>query len=142
MKKLFVFTDGGSRGNPGKAAIGAIIKSEGGQIIARLGKELGEATNNVAEYQAVIEALRWIAENPLFKKDNEEIFYHFFLDSALVVNQLNGLFKIKDPKLRNMLIQIRELEQRIGGNVFYTLIPREKNQEADFLVNQVLDGKF
>jgi len=142
MEKLLIFTDGGSRGNPGPAAIGVVIKYQIAnskyQKIVEFGKRIGETTNNIAEYQAVIEALRWIKENysiaQLF-----DCSIVFFLDSKLVVNQLNGLFKVKDAKIRELIIKIRELEQEVGGNVSYFLIPREKNKEADFLVNQVLN---
>ncbi|MCX6793948.1 MAG: reverse transcriptase-like protein, partial [Candidatus Gottesmanbacteria bacterium] len=64
---------------------------------------------------------------------------HFYLDSMLVVNQLNGLFKIKDAKLRLLATDIRILEQEVGGSIHYTAVPREQNQRADFLVNQALD---
>jgi len=147
MEKLLIFTDGGSRGNPGPAAIGVVIKLkikneklkiDEEKILTQFGKRIGETTNNIAEYQAVIEALRWIKENysiaQLF-----DCSIVFFLDSKLVVNQLNGLFKVKDAKIRELIIKIRELEQEVGGNVSYFLIPREKNKEADFLVNQVLN---
>jgi len=130
---LSVFTDGGAVGNPGPAAIGVVIKKEG-KTIKKLAKFLGKATNNVAEYTAVIEALKWIDSN--IKRQTSGI--NFFLDSKLVVSQLNGLFKIKDWKLRNLIIRVRELEREAGGNVSYHHIPRGKNREADFLVKQGL----
>lgn len=146
MKKLFVFTDGGARGNPGPAAIGVVIKhktqnmehgTNEGEIIAQFGKRIGETTNNVAEYVAVIEALRWIINNLTIEQLNNRTI-SFFLDSKLVVNQLNGLFKVKDSYLRELLLKIRELETEVGGNVSYSLIPREKNWLADKLVNKSL----
>jgi len=133
-KSLYVFTDGGARGNPGPAAIGFLIKDNSGKILVEQGKPIGRATNNIAEYQAVIEALRWIASNIRYQTSS----INFFLDSKLVVNQLNGLFKIKNKNLRNLIIEVRRLEQEIGGNVFYNFIPREKNRKADFLVNFAL----
>jgi len=66
---------------------------------------------------------------------------NFFLDSKLIVNQLNGYYKIKNGNLRNLIIEVRKLEQGVGGNIFYQLIPRGKNRPADFLVNQALDTK-
>lgn len=137
MKKLIIFTDGGSRGNPGPAAAGVVIKSENGPILASFARKLGETTNNVAEYQAVIAALNWLKENHQLLTTNYQL--HFFLDSKLVVNQLNGFFKIKEAHLRELLLKIRQLEQEVGGNVTYSLIPREKNWEADTLVNRALD---
>lgn len=146
MKKnnLVVFTDGGARGNPGPAAIGFIIKDDHGKILVELGKFIGRATNNVAEYQAVIEALKWLSLNIQYPIDRSAGFFRnaniqFFLDSQLVVNQLNGRFKVKDTKLKNLIIKVRCLEKEINGKIFYHFIPRQKNHHADFLVNQTLD---
>ncbi len=134
-KNLYIFTDGGARGNPGPAAVGFIIKDEQGKVLTQQAKFIGKTTNNVAEYTAVIEALKWLGQNfPIFQFSNCQ----FFLDSKLVVNQLNGLFKIKNKNLRNLIVEVRKLEQEIGGNVFYNFIPREKNRKADFLVNFTL----
>jgi ribonuclease HI len=147
--KLIVHTDGGARGNPGPAGIGVVIEkvtekadpstSSGRAIkteeIARFGKRIGETTNNVAEYTAVIEALRFLKTY-----DGEKKHIEFFLDSTLVVNQLNGLFKVKDAKLRELLSTIRILEQETGGTIRYAYIPREQNSRADYFVNQALDG--
>lgn len=135
---LKIFTDGGARGNPGPAAIGFVVKDKSGKTLVRVGKYIGEATNNVAEYQAVIEALKWL------KQKNQAInltIYQidFFLDSKLVVNQLNGLFKIKNAKLRNLIIEVRVLKREVDCPVYYHYLSREKNKEADSLVNQVLN---
>jgi len=135
MKNLFVFTDGGARGNPGPAAIGFIVKNNQGNILFKKGKCIGRATNNVAEYTAVIEALKWIKKNFQFSIFN----FQFFLDSKLVVNQLNGFYKIKDAKLKLLIIKVRGLEKEIGKRINYQFIPRQKNYEADLLVNQSLD---
>ncbi|MBM3283814.1 ribonuclease HI family protein [Candidatus Gottesmanbacteria bacterium] len=149
MKKLFVFTDGGARGNPGPAAIGVIIKTETEQILAKLSRRIGITTNNLAEYSAVIAALKWIEEkgsakgsSPALDTTGNQARITFFLDSVLVVNQLNGLFKVKDNELREKIMEIRQLEQAVGGNVVYNVIPREKNWQADALVNQALDNQY
>ncbi len=134
-EQLVIFTDGGARGNPGPAATGFVIKDSTGKIIHRQGKYIGRTTNNVAEYQAVIEALGWLAAHPRLPITKLQ----FFLDSKLVVNQLNGLFKVKEIKMRNLVVKVRQLEREIGGNVSYQAIPREKNSLADSLVNQTLD---
>ena len=134
-KRWRVFVDGGSRGNPGPAAIGFLIRDSSGKIVYQQGKYIGKTTNNVAEYQAVIEALKWLASNIKPPASNIQ----FFLDSKLVVNQLNGLFKVKETKMRDLVIKVRQLEKELGGNVSYQLIPREKNSLADNLVNQTLD---
>lgn len=128
-KSLFVFADGGSRGNPGPAAIGFVVKDSKGKVLVKKGKFIGRATNNVAEYRAVIEALAWLKKNSL--TTNCQLLITFFLDSKLIVNQLNGLYKIKNSGLRNLIVKVRQLEQEIGGSVSYHYIPREKNEEAD-----------
>lgn len=131
-KKLIVYTDGGARGNPGPAAVGVYVLDSQGKEIARFGKKIGETTNNVAEYEAVIAALQWINENKL-KLPMDKV--EFFIDSVLIVNQLNGLFKIKDYKLKELIMNIRRLEQQVGIKIFYHRISREKNKIADCLVN-------
>lgn len=126
-----VFCDGGSRGNPGPAAFGFVVKEEGEIVEERRGY-LGIATNNVAEYTAVIEALAWLKDH--YQGRN----LRFYLDSQLAVSQLTGFYKVRNPNIRNLLFQIRTLETNFG-QVSYGHIPREKNQEADRLVNKVLD---
>jgi ribonuclease HI len=135
--KFFVHTDGGARGNPGPAAIGVVIEDDRKKIIRKFGKRIGDATNNVAEYTAVAESLKAIQPTAGESPDIE-----IFLDSTLVVNQLNGLFKIKDPTLRQLATGIRILEQEVGGEVHYNAVPREQNRRADFLVNHALDFPF
>lgn len=136
-RRLTVFADGGARGNPGPAATGFVVKDSSGKIIHQQGKYIGKATNNVAEYQAVIEALKWIKSSIQYPVSSIQ----FFLDSKLIVNQLNGLFKVKEIKMRNLIIKVRQLEREVGGNVFYQLVPRQKNLLADSLVNQILNNR-
>lgn len=136
---LNVFTDGGARGNPGPSAIGVYIESTDGKIISGFGKTIGVATNNVAEYKAVIEALTWIIEN---KKDlAKEAKINFFLDSKLVCSQIIGIFKVKNADLRNLLFDVRNMEAQISLPIYYKYIPREQNTKADAFVNQALDNK-
>ncbi len=148
--KYIIHTDGGARGNPGTAAVGVVIEMLNDKPARRRGrcqmtnekprtteisKRIGETTNNVAEYTAVLEALRYLrTQNP---ERNDQI--NFYLDSTLVVNQLNGLFKVKDAKMRALLAQARILEQEVGGVITYTSVSREQNTRADFLVNKALD---
>ena len=131
-----IFTDGGSRGNPGPAAIGIVIKSSSGSTIHSFGKTIGTTTNNIAEYQAVIAALEWLTAN---KQKGE---FHFFSDSQLIVNQINGLWKIKDANLRQKIIFLRGLEAQLQGVIKYTYIPREKKSASDRLVNLSLDQQI
>lgn len=140
MKKDFIIqTDGGARGNPGPAAIGIYVKDDEGNELLKKGEKIGETTNNVAEYLAVIKALEWFKEN--ISKDllGNIIFY---IDSSLVVNQLNGVFKIKEARLRELVLKIKILESEVGGNIFYRHVPREKNKVADGLVNSALDNSI
>ena len=153
MTKIYIYTDGGARGNPGPAAIGVVIKDESNNTIHTISRRIGETTNNVAEYEAVVAGLEWIKENlPKIIDNNQQLTVNsqqltenkqqinFFIDSTLIVNQLNGYFKIKNGNLRNYLYKVRELEQEIRLPVYYSQIPREKNREADFLVNKALDS--
>jgi ribonuclease HI len=133
MEKLNLFTDGGSRGNPGPAAAGFVLKNDKGETVERGGKFLGRATNNEAEYQAVIEGLK---EALNFEPGRLTC----FLDSSLVVNQLNGIFKIKEARLRELTFEIKSLEKNFA-EVYYRYIPREQNKEADEVVNQILNRK-
>lgn len=132
-----VFTDGGARGNPGPSAIGVYIESADGKIISGFGKTIGVATNNVAEYKAVIEALSWIIENKKSMSDDAKV--NFFLDSKLVCSQIIGLFKVKNVDLRNLLFDVREREAQINLPIYYKHIPREQNSKADAFVNEALD---
>ena len=133
MTKLNIYADGGSRGNPGKAAA-AFVAIEKGKIIIKKGFYVGKGTNNEAEYLAVIYALRWLVEsNSNYKK------IIFFLDSELLTKQLNGKYKIKSKNLIPLMKNIRELEDRVPSTLKYNYVPREKNRLADFMVNKVLD---
>lgn len=130
---LKVYCDGGSRNNPGDAAYGFVVE-EDGKMVKREGEYIGIATNNVAEYTAIIKALSYLkAHYP--KKD-----VSFFLDSQLAVSQLSGLYKIKNPNIRELVLEIRKLENELG-QVSYTHVPRAQNKEADRMVNIALDEK-
>lgn len=128
-KEIKIYTDGGARGNPGPAGIGVVIK--GGQEVKKYSQYIGEATNNQAEYQAVIFALKKAKQ--LGAKEIE-----FYLDSELAVNQLNQKYKIKDKKLGSLFVQAWNLSQNFA-RVEYFHIPREENKEADQLVNLAID---
>jgi ribonuclease HI len=136
--KIIIFCDGGSRGNPGPAAIGVVIeiRNEKGEM-REYSKFLGEATNNEAEHQAVIFALKK-AKQVIGKAKAEKTAIEIIMDSELVVNQLNGKFKIKEKDLIPFFIEIWNLKQDFG-DVKFTAVPREKNKEADRLVNKELD---
>ncbi|HUV72412.1 MAG TPA: ribonuclease HI family protein [Clostridia bacterium] len=135
-QSLYINTDGGARGNPGPAAIGVYIRDYQGREIAKFGKRIGKTTNNVAEYQAVIEALKWLEENK--ERFNAVLKINFFIDSNLVVNQLRGLFKVKEPHLKKLFLKIKFLERKIDSAIYYQYVPRQKNRIADALVNRTL----
>jgi len=139
MKKIVIHTDGGSRGNPGQAAIGVIFRNEKGEIIKKYSEHIGETTNNEAEYQAVIFALRKF--KALFGKKlakNSEI--ELKTDSELLVKQLNGEYKILEPKIQQLFMVIWNLKLDFK-KIKFKFISREKNQEADKLVNEILDSQ-
>lgn len=131
-KKLEIYTDGGARGNPGPAGIGVVIWHEH-ELIGAYSKYIGEATNNQAEYQAVVYALEHAKR---IKAEELDI----YLDSELAVNQLNRKFKIKNADLGSLFVKAWNL--MVGfKEVRFHHIPREKNKEADKLVNQAIDQK-
>ncbi len=132
---LNIYTDGGARGNPGPAGIGVVIKDQNNNLLHQFGHTIGKATNNVAEYQGVIFALEHLITNNF-----KPTIINFYLDSTLVVNQLNGLWKVKDSNLRKLVIKVRQLEADLKAQISYTSIPREKNSQADSLLNQALDS--
>ena len=139
MDSINVFTYGGARGNPGPAAIGALIIAESGIKTYRISRKIGSTTNNDAEYQAVLAALVFLKDSKNILGIYEKTVINFYSDSTLIVNQINGLFKIKQPLFKEYFLKIRYLEQEIKANIYYRTIPREKNTEADKLVNQALD---
>ncbi|MBI2051352.1 ribonuclease HI family protein [Candidatus Roizmanbacteria bacterium] len=128
---LKVYTDGGSRGNPGPAAIGVAFYI-GVEPIFTYREDIGIATNNDAEYTALIRALEKIKEQREKIKDAEKI--EVRSDSSLIINQVRGFFKVKQGKIKEYIFKIRTLEQEIGLPVSYHLIPREENRVADALV--------
>lgn len=130
-----IFSDGGARGNPGPAACAFVCVSVSGSVIHKASKYLGSATNNFAEYQGVILALNWMNLN----KNLLENGIIFNLDSELVVNQINGKYKVKEETLKKLMLIIRNLLEKVETKIIFKNIPREKNKLADFLVNEELD---
>jgi len=136
-KKIIVYTDGGSRGNPGPAALGVVIKDEKGNLIKKYGEALGVKTNNEAEYAAVVSALKKI--KALFGKEKtKKMVVDMRMDSELVAKQLTGKYKIEVERLFPLFIKIWNLKMDFK-NISYTHVPREQNKEADQMVNEALD---
>jgi len=137
MEKLIIYIDGGSRGNPGPSAIGVVFKKENGQILKKYSENIGKATNNDAEYEAAIFALKKI--KLLFgKKEAKSLKVEIFSDSELLVNQLEGRYKIINSRIGEYFLKIWNLKIDLGS-VSFKSIPREENKEADQLVNKALD---
>src|SRR3989344_497709 len=135
MKHITIYTDGGSRGNPGKAAIGVVFCNEKGGIIKKFGEYLGDnLTNNEAEYQAVIFALKKF-KAVFGKKIAEYSEVEIRSDSELLVNQMNGKYKLENENIQKFFIEIGNLMIDFKG-VKFKAIPRERNKEADAMVNE------
>jgi ribonuclease HI len=130
-EKLIIYTDGGARGNPGPAAIGVIIGDK--KYKARIGR----TTNNVAEYEAAIFALKRAKQ--ILGKKRQETEVEIRTDSELLYQQINGLYKIKNQDLQPLFIELWNLKQDFA-RVQFSLIKREENREADRLVNQALNA--
>jgi len=130
MKRVVIYVDGASRGNPGQAAIGATIKDGQGRLIASISQHIGTTTNNQAEYRAVIaaleEAIRLGAEQVEVKSDSE-----------LVVRQINGQYRVKEVTLKPLYQQVKQLQGLLKGCAIMH-IPRQQNTEADKLANMAL----
>jgi len=139
MSKISIFTDGGARGNPGPAALGVFIEDENHRELARIGKRIGETTNNVAEYSAIVEGFEWVLKN---KEALNIESVHFYVDSQLACSQLVGLYKVKNSRIREFILEIRQKEAELKIPIFYSHIPREKNMKADLMVNQALDNRL
>jgi len=130
--KARLSTDGGARGNPGPAAYAYVLEADDGTVLAAHGEAIGVATNNVAEYRALVEGLRKAVEVGV---DELEV----ISDSELLVHQMRGEWKIKNEALRVLWQQAQELADRTA-KVRYTAVRREHNELADRLVNEALDA--
>jgi len=139
MKTFTIRTDGGARGNPGPAAIGAVILGEKGAILKEISEYIGEATNNEAEYRAVIAALKKL-KAMVGKNQTKQALVQIFADSELLVKQLNGEYKIEHPNVQPLFLELWNLKVDFG-KVTFQAVPREQNKAADRLVNEALDAK-
>lgn len=138
-EKIVVYTDGGSRGNPGPSGVGVVITKDGKKLIKEYSQAIGVRTNNEAEYEAVIFALQKIRH--LFgKQKTRDLVVEIRMDSELVSRQLSGKYKIVEEKLFPLFIKVWNLKMDFGSIIF-SEIPREKNERADRLVNQAMDRK-
>jgi probable phosphoglycerate mutase len=127
-----LFTDGGARGNPGPAAYAFVLEDQDGEVVAAHGKAIGVATNNVAEYSALIAGLEKAVELGVTELD-------VISDSELMVKQMRGEYRIKNDALRELSARAGRLARELG-TVRYTAVRREHNKLADRLVNDALDA--
>jgi ribonuclease H / adenosylcobalamin/alpha-ribazole phosphatase len=130
--KARLSTDGGARGNPGPAAYGYVLEAEDGTVLAAHGERIGVATNNVAEYRALIAGLEKAVEVGV---DQLEV----VSDSELLVKQMKGEYRVKNENLRPLAVQASRLARQVG-RVRWTSVRREHNELADRLVNEALDA--
>lgn len=135
---LKIFTDGGSINNPGPAASAFVIFQDD-RLLYKKSFKIGINSNNFAEYSALIAALEFVKK--IVSAGKSEINQiAIFSDSNLMVNQLNGIFKVKNALIRDFIMKARVLEQEISKPISYTYVPREENRLADSLVKKELEG--
>lgn len=137
--KYYINTDGGSRGNPGHAAYGFVIKDSEGSIIDSSGHYMGHATNNEAEYSAVIFGLRKLAS--ILEEGARDVDVEILADSELLVKQMNGIYKVRNERIGKLFVEVFN-EKIKFKSVKFTHVRREKNKEADAMVNEALDKEI
>ena len=131
---IHAFTDGASRGNPGDSGIGIVLKDEKGIVLSSDFGYIGQATNNFAEYTALIACLKLVR-----KKGCKTLVIHS--DSELLVRQMEGMYKVKEPRLKKFVTQAHALIQSAGFECSFRHITREHNREADHLANRGIDSR-
>ena len=140
MRIFVIHADGGARGNPGPAAIGAVIEDEKGKVLKEISEYIGETTNNEAEYRAVITALKKL-KALIGKAEAKKAHVWIYADSELLVQQMNGHYKIDNANIQKFFLELWKLKIDFGKATFEA-VPRAQNREADRLVNAALDEKI
>jgi ribonuclease HI len=138
MERIIMYTDGGARGNPGPAGIGVVLQDQSGKVLKEVSEYIGETTNNMAEYEALIRALE--EAKKLFGEKLREMQIEVRMDSELVVRQLSGLYKVKEPALKEQFARVARVRLEDAPNMVFTHVFREKNAHADELVNKAIDA--
>lgn len=136
MIQFTIHADGGSRGNPGPAGSGAMIRDHLGNSVASVSEYLGVRTNNYAEYEAVILALEQVHKLAKGKLGDTAVMVK--MDSELVVKQMNGIYKIKHPDMKTQAARLKELSAPLGL-ISFAHVPRAQNSDADALANEAMD---
>ncbi|MFA7244429.1 MAG: ribonuclease HI family protein [Patescibacteria group bacterium] len=142
MPKIYINTDGGARGNPGPAGIGVVFYDENEVEIHSYKEFIGNTTNNQAEYRAILKALLILEKSKWLKNNNNpdsEVVCR--LDSQLVVEQINGNYKVKNEGISILLDSLNKIKCKFHIKLIFTYVPREQNKRADRLVNEALDEK-
>ncbi len=141
MSIIYINTDGGSRGNPGPAGIGVVFYDADGEEIHAYHEFIGEATNNQAEYRAIIKALQILVKSKWMEKNNGDKEKKIIcrLDSKLVVEQINGNFKVKNEGIKPLIAEVMESKIKIDIPISFLHVRREKNTRADELANKAMD---
>lgn len=130
--RVLLYTDGGARGNPGPAAIAYVLQTEDGTVLASRSEAIGVATNNVAEYSALVAGLRRAIESGVAEVEVRS-------DSELMVKQMRGEYRVKNGALQDLFLDASRLARQLGA-VTYTHVRREHNELADRLLNEALDA--
>lgn len=138
MHTLIIHSDGGSRGNPGSAAIGVHVEVDGKRVF-ELSKTIGVGTNNTAEYQAVVQGVKWL-QTYVLPFSSEEVQADWIVDSKLVAEQLSGRYKVKNANIAAYTREIWNICSKLPYHITFKHVPREQNSEADRLVNAALDA--
>jgi ribonuclease HI len=139
VSDLIAYVDGGARGNPGPAAIGVLVRDESGAVLYSQGQAIGRGTNNEAEYRALIHLLEVAAVDPAIRSSRATNL-RIHCDSQLIVMQVLGKWKIKEPRLQELNTQVHALKKKVPFQLRIKHVPREENREADKLVNAALDA--
>lgn len=137
MEKIIIYTDGGARGNPGPAGIGALIMDADETVLKEISEYIGHATNNIAEYTALVRALE--ETQKIFGGRTRDMEIEVRMDSELVVRQLSGAYKVKDQNLKEKFSRIAHMRMEDFPNIVFVHVRREKNAHADKLVNAAID---
>jgi len=138
-EKYIIYTDGGSRGNPGPSGAGAVIQDKDGKILKEATKYTGEQTNNYAEYEAVViglEALKKLVP----EKDRKNVEIEVRMDSELIQKQLTNEYQVKKENLFGQYIRVHNIQVKHFPNIMFVHVPREKNEHADKLANDAMDS--
>lgn len=130
-RRLIIYADGGARGNPGPAGVGAVIRNDDGYVVARISEYIGKATNNQAEYQALILSMQEAL-------DRRAKVVHVHMDSELVVKQMKGEYRVKNDNIKPLSNIVKDLVTKFD-EVRFIHVPRTENDEADALVNKAIN---